>query len=67
MPQLLYHMVFFPPVILFYSHVIFWIIGGFSLEVIWGQSPLKSRLNHCKDPAVARAGIYDYSMLECFV
>ena len=48
--------------------MVFWIIGGFSLEVIWGQSPLKFRLNNFEDPAVARADIVDYSMIKmCYL
>ena len=45
--------------------MVFWIIGGFSLEVIWGRSPLKFRLNNFEDPAVAGADIFNYSMSKC--
>ena len=45
MPQLSYQMGFsFNDS--FYSHMVFQIIGVFPLEVIWGQSPLKSRLKN---------------------
>ena len=40
----------------------------FSLEVIWGQSPLKFRLNNFEDPVVARADIVDCSMIKvCYL
>ena len=52
LPQLCYPDGFLSPMIPFFPK---WFLDyrSFSLEVMWGQSPLKSRLNIFRDPTVA--------------